>query len=225
MAAGETSKSRGLGAPQPHVAPRYTPAEGECEMAELEPYDQFAMGVTRDTWALLKRDPFLYLIAGLVVSLLSAVSLGLVAGPLSAGFIELTRRARRGEPLEVGIVFSRFDTLIPGAVAFTLITLALLVGFCLLLVPGLIVAVATMFTLQVITYENTTGVSGIRRSYALVRAHVGHALVLLLLVALLHGLGSLLILGMFVTVPLSLIPLTIGYERLTGVRAAEVLTL
>ena len=194
-------------------------------MAELEPYDKFAMSVTRDTWELLKRDPFMFLIAALLVSLLSAVSLGLIAGPLSAGFIELTRRARRSEPLAVGIVFSRFDTLIPSAVAFVLITLALLVGLCLLLLPGLIVAVTTMFTLPVMTYENSGGVSGIRRSFELVRAHVGHALVLLLIVALLHGLGSLLVVGMFVTVPLSLIPLTIGYERLTGVHAPELLTL
>lgn len=194
-------------------------------MAELESLDQYALGVVRDTWDLFRRDPLLYLIAGLAVFFLSAITLGLCAGPLTAGYIELVRHARRNEPLALGIVFSRFDTWVPSLVASGLILVAVLIGFLLFIIPGLVVAVVTIFTLTVITYENTTGVAAIRRSIEIVRTSPGQTLALLLLLLVLHALGSILVLGMVLTVPLSIIPLTLGYERLVGARGPEALTI
>lgn len=194
-------------------------------MAELESLDQFALGVARDTWELFRRDPLLFLIAGLAVSLLSTISLGLCAGPLSAGYIELVRHARRNEPLALGIVFSRFDTWVPSLIASGLILVGVLVGFLLFVIPGLVVAVMTIFTLTVITYENTTAVAAITRSVEIVRATPGHAIALLLMIAVLHALGSILVLGMFLAVPLSIIPLTLGYERLVGAHSPEAISI
>ncbi|MDB4973756.1 MAG: hypothetical protein JWN48_2097 [Myxococcaceae bacterium] len=192
----------------------------ETTMAELEAPDQFALGVARQSWDLFKRDPLMFVMAGAVMLIGSGVSLGLLAGPLHVGFIELCRRARRGEPVSVGILFSRFDSLVASLVAFTIIFLGVLIGFFLLVIPGLVVGVFSMFTLHAITYENLGGIDAIRRSIGLVRSNLVPALVLLIMLAVVQSIGGVVIFGVLLTMPLAIIGLTVGYERITGVEPA-----
>ncbi|MDB4986981.1 MAG: hypothetical protein JWN04_2159 [Myxococcaceae bacterium] len=185
-------------------------------MAELEEFDQFALGVARESWQLFRRDPAMFVIAWVLMFLGSCFSFGLLAGTLHVGFIELCRRARRGEPISASILFSRFDALVPSLIAFLVLTIAIAIGLFLLVVPGLVIALFAIFTLHVIAYESLSGVDAIRRSYELVRESPVHVLALLVLVALAQALGGMILLGVLLTYPLSLIALTIGYERLGG---------
>jgi hypothetical protein len=185
-------------------------------MAEPEAFDEFVLSIARETWQLFRREPVLFVLASLVVTLVSLLSLGLIAGPVAAGYVEMVRRGRRGEPLALGLIFSRFDTFIPTTVAFLIIGIALVIGAFLLVLPALLVALFTVFTLHIITYENLGGIAAIQRSIALVREHFIHVLALLLLLALAHAIGGIVVLGVLLTAPLSLIALTIGYERLAG---------
>jgi hypothetical protein len=189
-------------------------------MAEPEAFDEFVLSIARETWDLFRREPMLFVLASLVVTLVSVCTLGLIAGPLSAGYVEMVRRGRRGEPLAMGLLFSRFDTFIPTSVAFLVVGLAVFIGLFLLVLPGLVAALFTAFTLHVITYENLSGIAAIQRSIAIVRANFIHVLALLLLIAVAHALGGIIVFGMLLTAPLSLIALTIGYERLASVVGA-----
>jgi uncharacterized membrane protein len=185
-------------------------------MAEPVAFDEFVLSIARETWDLFRREPLLFVLGSLVVTLVSVISLGLIAGPVSAGYVEMVRRGRRGEPLAMGLIFSRFDTFIPTAVAFALIGLAILIGIFLLVLPALVVALFTAFTLHVITYENVGGIAAMQRSVAIVRANFIQVLALLLLIAVAHAIGGIVVFGVLLTAPLSLIALTIGYERLAG---------
>jgi len=189
-------------------------------MAEPEAFDEFVLSIARETWDLFRREPVLFVLGSLVVTLLSVVSLGLIAGPVSAGYVEMVRRGRRGEPLAMGLIFSRFDTFIPTAVAFFVIGIAIVIGAFLLVLPALVVALFTAFTLHVITYENVGGIAAMQRSVAIVRANFIHVLALLLLIAVAHAVGGIVVFGVLLTAPLSLIALTIGYERLAGAATA-----
>jgi hypothetical protein len=189
-------------------------------MAELEVFDQFALGVARQTWELFRRDPVMFVVAAAALFLGSVVSLGLLAGPLHVGYIELCRRARRNEPISVGIVFSRFDSLVPSVVAFVIIFVGVVVGMFLLVLPGLLVGIFSAFTLHAIAYENLGGIDALRRSFGLVKDHPAHALALLVMVIILQTIGGAVVFGVVLTTPLALIGLTIGYERLTGVAPA-----
>lgn len=185
-------------------------------MAEIETFDEFIQNVARETWEVFKNDALLFVIAAAVVGIVCTLTLGLLTGPLTVGFIELVRRSRRGEPVAVGTVFSRFDTFIPTFVAFLLIVIAVTVGLFLLVIPGILAALFATYTIHVIAYEGLPAIDAIKRSIELVRAYFLHTLGLLLVMSVAHALGGMVLFGVILTFPLSLIFLTLGFERLNG---------
>lgn len=189
-------------------------------MAQLESYDDFTLSVVRDAWETFRRDALLYVLAAALVVIVSAVSLGLLTGPLFVGFIELVRRARLGEPVALGLVFSRFDTFVSSSVALFLIALGIFVGMFLLVIPGLLVSLFSTYVLQIITYERLGGIDAIRRSISLVRAYFVHTIAIVLVLWILQGLAGVLMIALLVTTPFALIMLTLAYERLEGATQA-----
>ncbi len=191
-------------------------------MAELESFDDFILSVLRETWETFRREAMVYVLAGVVLALLSVVSLGLLVGPLTIGFIELVRQGRRSEPLAVSVLFSRFDTWVPSTIAVLLIVVTVAIGMCLLVAPGLIAALFSVYSLHAIAYEGVTGIDAIRRSIALVRASFLPTLSLVFLISVAHASGGSVLFGVLLTTPLSLIALTLGYERIAGVKPSSV---
>lgn len=185
-------------------------------MAVSEAIDQFVLSVLRDSWEVFRRDALVFVVASVVLLLVSALTLGILAAPLTIGFIEMVRRGRQGEPLALGLLFSRFDAFVPSLVATTLIFLAVFVGMLLLVLPGLVAALFSAFAMHAIAYEHATGVDSIRRSVELVRENFLPALALVLVVAVAHAIGSAVVFGILLTMPMSLIALTVGYERIAG---------
>ena len=196
-------------------------------MAVSQAVDGFILSVGRETWELFKRDALMFVLAWVIVLALSIVSLGLVAGPLMIGMIEMVRRSRHGEPVALGILFSRFDTLVASFIALLLTGLAVSLGFLLLVVPGLLAAVFATYVLHVLAYEPVGAIGALRRSVEITRESFVHTLALVLFLALAQTVGGLVLLGVLVTAPISFIALTVGYERLTGRDgvAAEVLSI
>lgn len=185
-------------------------------MAEIEAFDEFIQNVARDTWEVFRRDALLFVVAGAIYMLLCAVSLGILTGPLTAGFIELTRRSRAGEPGAVSTLFSRFDTFVSTFIAFLLVGIAVVVGFFLLVIPGLVAILFSTYTIHAITYEGSTAVDALKRSIDLVRKNFLHTFGLLLAIAIGQSLGGIVLFGVLLTCPLSIILLTIGFERLSA---------
>jgi hypothetical protein len=194
-------------------------------MTALEPFDQFIVSVSRDTWDVFRRDPLIFLLAAVLLTVLSVLSLGVIAGPLLVGYVELVRRSRRGEPLALGVLFSRFDAFVSSSVALFLISMGVMIGLFLLVVPGLLVGLFSTFAVQVIAYEQASGIDAIRRSVQLVRDNLMHTLALVLLASVAHAIGSVVVFGVLVTMPLSMIAFTIAYERVMGSSAARVVTI
>jgi hypothetical protein len=190
-------------------------------MAEPEAFDQFVTNVLRETWELFRREALIFVVAAVVLTAVSVLSLGLVAGPVSIGFIEMVRRCRRGEPLRLGLLFSRFDTFVPSLVALIIIVIAVCFGTMLLVLPGLLAMLFTAWTLHVLAYEEAGGIEALQHSFDLVRANFVQTVALLLLMSIAHALGSLVVFGLLLTAPLSLIAMTVGYERLTDEQPSD----
>ncbi|HEY6877634.1 MAG TPA: hypothetical protein VI299_06420 [Polyangiales bacterium] len=185
-------------------------------MAEVEAFDQFAAAIARESWQTFRREPVLFVIAGLVTVVCSVVSLGLLIGPLQVGFIELVRKVRAGEPVAVSVLFSRMDTLVSSSVAMLVAGLLCFIGLVMLVVPGLLVMFFFFWSLPAIAYEGLGGIDSLRRSAALTRANTMHTLALLFLVALAHAVGGLIMFGFVLTLPLCTIACALGYERLAA---------
>jgi hypothetical protein len=87
--------------------------------AAQEAIEGFLMSVLRETWDVFQKQALVFVLAAALVMLLSLVSLGLLLGPLTVGFLDMARRARAGELLQVGDVFGRFDSLFSSLIATT----------------------------------------------------------------------------------------------------------
>jgi hypothetical protein len=193
-------------------------------MAEAEAFDQFVINVGRDTWEIFRREAVLFVIASVVLSIVSVVSLGLIAGPATVGFIDMVRRSRAGEPLSISMLFSRFDTFVASLVAMIIIGIAVCIGMMLLVVPGLLAMLFACFTFHAIAYESLSGVAALQRSFELVKGYFLQTIALLFVISVAHAIGGAVVFGVLLTAPLSLIALTVGFERLTGASAPDVLT-
>ena len=196
-------------------------------MTEQEPFDQFVSNVARGSWEVFRRDALLFVVASVVLFLVAVVTLGLLAGPVTIGFIEMVRRSKAGEPLAISMLFSRFDTFVPSLVAGVLVSIAAFIGMMLLVIPGLLVILFASWAFHVIAYEKASGIEALHDSYTLVKNSFVNTVALLLLVSIAHTIGGAVVFGVLVTTPLSLIAMTLGYERLTGggARVDEALTI
>ncbi len=65
----------------------------------------------------------------------------------------------------------------------------------------------------------------VTRALRLVGASLLHSLALVFLISVAHAVGGSVLFGILLTVPLSLIALTLGYERIAGVSLASVVYL
>jgi hypothetical protein len=86
-------------------------------------------------WQLFARDLGPLLIGPIIACLLSVLTLGILAGPLFAGVVNMiVGRVRDGRPARVGDVFSCFDRFVPYFIAA--LVLALLIGLASITIVG-----------------------------------------------------------------------------------------
>ena len=106
------------------------------------------------------------LVFGLVMSVLWLLSAGMV--------VVMARDALGGREPVQGEAFSAVvGRLGAVVVASGVVTAIMAVGFLFLVIPGLVAAVFLMFTLPAVLLDRLGALDGIRRSFAVVRAHVG----------------------------------------------------
>jgi uncharacterized membrane protein len=168
-----------------------------------------------ESWALFKDDLVLYVVATLLVFVISAVTLGLCAGPMFVGFIKLVRKRMRGEEGTATDVFDGFSEFGASLIAMILIGLGVVIGSILVL-PGVIFGFITAFTFHAIALDGLGATAAIGQSYTLIKENLAPSLVLLLIVAVLNAVGGSIIFGALFATPFSLIVMTIAYQRLRG---------
>ena len=114
-------------------------------------------------------------IAGFALGVLVFVLVMSVLWLLSSSMVVLMARDALGarEPVlgdAFAAVMGRFGAV---AVASGLVTIIVWVCFLFLIIPGIIAAVLLMFTLPAVLLDGLGAIDGMRRSVAVVRAHVG----------------------------------------------------
>ncbi len=93
-----------------------------------------------------QRDVVVYLVSGLIVALLSMVTLGILGGPLHAGlFLMVLRRMRDDKEPQVGDIFSEVGNLGRWVGPFYILGILIFIGSLLLLVPGILIAAFVLF--------------------------------------------------------------------------------
>lgn len=180
---------------------------------ELEPFVQDTLV---KAWDLFKKDVVLYLLAGLITIFLGAVTLGVLFGPLTVGFIQVIRRRQNNEAATAGDVFAGMQSFLPAFLATLLIGIGVVIGSMLLFIPGLIVAFLAMFTYHFIAFKSAPVGSALGGSFTLIKDQFVLTLVLFLVVAVLNAVGGAIMFGSLVAYPFGLLVLTVAFEKLTS---------
>jgi uncharacterized membrane protein len=199
----------------PGVTPNTDDSAPSHLVGEVEP---FLRDVASETWHAFKRNPVIFIGGSWLAALVSCASLGLLLGPMAVGFISVVRRTLHGQSARVRDVFDGLHNgaLVSSALAAVMIAVATVLGCLLFVIPGLFVGAATCFAFHELAYRNQTAVDAIKASFAILKARLLHVLLLLAGITALNALGHVAALGILLTVPFSMVCLTIAYEKLTG---------
>lgn len=173
-----------------------------------------AMEVFQKNWLVL-------IVAGVLFNLLSAVTLLIMFGPLLAGASLMTLKAleREDHRVELGDLFGALDRFLPMLALFFLAFFAILLGFAVLIVPGLFLATIWMFPFYVAADTRTGVFESLSRSQEMVfRAGFWNVFVLMLVETALEllplvvpGIGNVIC---FVTAPFSWLVVGSAYRQI-----------
>jgi uncharacterized membrane protein len=182
----------------------------------MEPLQQEDMlrDILADAWDEFSNHFVVYVIAGLLMLLVSVASLGLLSGPMTAGFVMLVENRRRGEVVSATDIFDGFSHFGASVIATLLIALGVFIGSLLFVLPGLLFGLSMAFTFQAIAIDEVGATDAMGRSFNAIKENFGLATVVLIIVLVLSGIGGAVVFGPLLTVPFSLVLMTLAYDRI-----------
>lgn len=194
-------------------------------------------------WDKVKSNFGLFLgvqILGLIVSLLilSAIALSLIGSyeegipplffvfnlvflvfmtALQAGLIQASLLVADGEQASIGDAIPGFSIFFKFLIAFILYCVVVVVGTLFFLIPGIIWSVQFMFFGYFIVDKELGPVKALRRSSQITKGIRADLFVFTLIIYILNLIGEMVLLvGLFVTMPMTLIALARIYRKLLG---------
>ena len=166
-------------------------------------------------WEMVKADMGNYVLISLIFVLLNGVPF--IQGALVAGFHIYTMKKIMGRPAEFGDLFKGFNFFIPTLVAALLIGLFTAIGAIFCIIPGLVIAAMYKFTYLFIVDKRMDFWPAMEASHAVVKNDYFGFTMFLLLAVLVNILGALCcIVGLLVTVPVTIAAITIAYKEIVG---------
>jgi hypothetical protein len=175
-------------------------------------------------WSLVKADPGAYILLALVYFLMSGIPL--IKGPMTAGFHIFCMKKLLGRRAEFADLFTGFNFFVPTLVASLVIGLFVGAGLIFCILPGLVVAAALQFTYLFIVDKRMDFWPAMQASHAVVKQHYVGFTVFVIALGLLNILGFICCLvGLLVTVPVTIAAVTIAYQEIVGFDQRTIQTL
>ena len=190
-------------------------------MTESTRSEDVVQNTLGEAWRLFTNDFVLWIIAGLLMIVVTIVSLGILSGPMTVGFIMLVERRRQGEPGSATDIFDGFSHFGASLVAFILVSIGVMIGLVLLVLPGLLFALAMAFTFHAIALDDEDATSAMAKSFEIIKQNLALATVFLVIVLVLSGIGGATMFGSLLTTPFTLILMTLAYHRLADTSESD----
>jgi uncharacterized membrane protein len=168
-------------------------------------------------WQMVKEDIGNYILMALLFVAVSSVGSIITQGPMMAGFhIVCMKRALNRKP-EVGDLFKGFNYFVPALVASIIISLFVFGGTLLCIVPGLVIGAMYKFTYLFIVDKRMDFWPAMQASHAVVKNDYFGFTMFLLVLLLIDILGVLCcIVGVFITMPITVAAITVAYKEVVG---------
>lgn len=146
------------------------------------------------------------------------ILLGLIVTTFfTGGMVKVWCAAARGQTPEFGDMFAGGSRFLPLLATLFLTILAVLLGYVLLIVPGIILGLGVAFAQFYVVDQNMGPVDALKASWKATKGHKGN-LFLFGLVAMLIGLAGYVAccIGVFVAIPLIMVAWATIYTRISG---------
>jgi len=170
-----------------------------------------------EAWGIVKNDLGAYVLLAIVFTIISGAVPIILQGPMIAGFHIYTMRKLENRPAELADLFKGFNFFVPTLVATILIGLLTALGTLACIIPGLVIAAMYKFTYLFIIDKRMDFWPAMQASHSIVKQdYFGFTMFLLALVGI-NLLGVLCcIIGIFVTIPITYVAITVAYHELVG---------
>lgn len=140
----------------------------------------------------------------------------IIVAYLSIGIINVMLRMYRGEPIEIKNLFLSWSIFWKSMIGSILVSLTVLAGFALLIVPGLVWWVTYSFYSYFIIEKGVGPVDAMKMSRKITVGERWHILGSFLIAILINLAGAIVIgIGLFVSVPVSMLMLVHIYKKLS----------
>jgi uncharacterized membrane protein len=168
-------------------------------------------------WKMVTADLGNFMLVTLVFVLVNSVASIVTQGPLQVGFHAFCAKKMYNRRPELGELFKGFDFFLPAFVAALLIGVFVFAGTLVCIIPGLVVASMYKFTYLFIFDKRMDFWPAMQASHDVVKNDYFGFTIFLLAMAGINILGFLAcIVGLLVTIPLSVAAITIAYQELVG---------
>jgi uncharacterized membrane protein len=166
-------------------------------------------------WSLVQSDLGNMVLVALIFIVVNSVPL--INGALIAGFHYFFQKKLTGRRAEFTDLFKGFNFFVPTLVALILIGLFASVGFALCIIPGLVVSAIYKFTYLFIVDKRMDFWQAMQASHEVVKNDYFGFTMFLLLLILVNLLGVLCcVVGILVSIPVTVAAITIAYQELVG---------
>lgn len=179
-----------------------------------------------EAWGMVKADLGNYALVALIFLVVNSVGSLITQGPLSVGFHIFCIKKTMNRQAEIGDLFKGFNYFVPALVASIVISLFVFGGTLLCIIPGLVVAAIYKFTYLFILDKRMDFWPAMNASHAVVKNDYFGFTMFLLVLALIDLLGVLCcVVGLLITLPLTVAAITVAYRDLVGFDPATLETL
>jgi uncharacterized membrane protein len=174
-------------------------------------------------WRMVNADMSNYVLLALVLIVLSGAVPLILQGPLLAGFHIFCIKKTLNRPAELADLFKGFNYFVPTLVASLLISMFVLGGTLLCIIPGLVLAAMYKFTYLFIVDKRMDFWPAMQASHAVVKNDYFGFTIFLLAMAGVNLLGLLCCLvGLLVTMPVTFAAITVAYKEIVGFEPSTV---
>jgi uncharacterized membrane protein len=168
-------------------------------------------------WAMVTADMGNFALLSLIFVLVNSIASVVTQGPLQVGMHLFCMKKMYGRRAELGDMFKGFDYFLPAFVAALLVGVFVFAGILVCIIPGLVVAAMFKFTYLFIIDKRMDFWPAMMASHETVKGDYFGFTMFLLVMGLINILGALCcIVGLLVTIPLSIAAITVAYQECVG---------
>lgn len=163
----------------------------------------------------------IYVILIIIVSSTILVKF-IFAGPLSVGIFYIIFNKMRGKAINIGDIAKGFNFFVAAVLADILITVFTMVGFTLLIIPGIIISALYMFTFPLILEKNMDFWQAMETSRKVVTKNIFELSIFMLVLYILMIIGVLLLfVGFIVALPITFAAIAVAYKDIFGLEESN----